>query len=449
MYGLRVILRSTDIPCKYLQASFPRLARPKDKGRRPRIGTCAMSTTPTTPRHQAVPTHEIHDQDDMDMGGQAASVQEHSSLFHEIHETVRRLLQHIIFACLLSLRLYMLPLLYLSHKLTVRDDPWYFATWNMMLRPGRSMANCAQCHGEGGGSSIIQRWRTLKDNFSAPVRILRTLYALGQAIGEDPNTLQPMPPPLLVSGPDSAIDVRSVQENTPKPLSSEATESTTEAPASASQIYHAALLNGSTLDNILAAFETDTPASPNQFEHVIREQSPISNRDHDERLTGPFKRHRYRVSSVRSKTQETPIAQALDSSPIFSAEACQIVHHLPKTPYQNFCESQEDVLMESPCSHEAAQCQTPIVSSPHEHDHCKEQIEHQETTSPEVRHCPTFIRRHNHSSICKRPLSGERTSLTVLQERGTMSSPGLSTSSPTKRARLQRRVRVYKEEDRV
>lgn len=401
----------------------------------------------TMPHQLAVQMHEVQDEDDA--GNSTTPIQEHSSLFHETHETVRRLLQHIIFACLLTLRLYMLPLLYLSHKLTVRDDPWYFSTWNIMLRPGRSMANCTQCHGENAGNSMLERWKSLKDNFCAPVRILRTLYALGQAIGEDPNTLQPSRPSLLMSGPDSAIDVQSVQETTPKPSCSESTETTIEAPASASQIYHAALLNGNTLDNILAAFETGSPVSSVRTEHAIIEQSSDPNRDNDERLTGPFIRHRYRNSSARSKTQEVAVSKAADNSMTSSVETCHIIQHRPQTPCQNSCEGREGASAETPCNRGSAQSQTHRVSPQQKHDFSKEKSGNQQTNSPEAGHCATFTRRHSHSPMCKRPLSGERRSFAVLQEQGTMSSPALSSNSPTKRARLQRRVKVYKEEDRV
>lgn len=399
-------------------------------------------TMATTPRQQAIQMHDVHDRDEE---SRTAPVHEHSSLFHEIHETVRRLLQHVIFACLLTLRLYMLPLLYLSHKLTVRDDPWYFATWNIMLRPGRSMANCAQCHGDSGASSMIERWKMLKDNFCAPVRILKTLYALGQVIGEDPNALQPMPPSLLNVGPDSAIDVQSVEENTPKVRGSGSTDPAIEAPASASQIYHAALLNGNTLDYILAAFETSTPDSSTQAEHVITQQDPMPSRDNNERLTGPFKRHRYRDSSLHSQTHEAAFTQTLDDSLICLPEPRKVGQHLPQTP----CfESPGKGMMESPCKQSDAQNQTRSVSSHHEYDFFKDQFEHKRTTSTEVGQCPTFMRRHNHSAIPKRRFSGDRKSLAALQERGTMSSPVLSSSSPTKRARLQRRVKVY-DEDKV
>ncbi|KEF63861.1 uncharacterized protein A1O9_01839 [Exophiala aquamarina CBS 119918] len=332
----------------------------------------------------------------------------------------------------------MLPLLYFSHKLTVRDDPWYFATWNIMLRPGRSMANCEQCHGQGRGSSLIRRWNIFKDNFWAPVKILKTLYALGRVIGEDPNTIQPTPPPFLNIGPDSAIDVQSVEENTPKVLGNEVTDSSAKAPASASQIYHAALLNGNTLDDILAAFETNTPGSSIRAEHAVVTQSPIISRDNEERLTGPFKRRHYRDASLRSKTQETTFAQISDSSLISSLEPCPV-----------FYGSEVKAVTESPSTSPRSQCQTRSVSSPHAYDAFKEQDENKLAISTESTQCPTYMRRHNHSAGPKRPLSGDRKSLALLQETGTMSSPALSSSSPTRRAKLQRRVKVYKDEERV
>jgi len=332
----------------------------------------------------------------------------------------------------------MLPLLYLSHKLTVRDDPSYFSTWNIMLRPGRSMANCAQCHGGDGSNTLLQRFEGLRDNICAPVRIFRTLYALGRVIGEDPNSLQPTPSSLLNIGPDSAIDVQSVDESTSKALGSEPTDPSAKAPASASQIYHAALLNGNTLDDILAAFETTTPGSSILAEQPVVAQSPPISDDNDDRLTGPFKRHHYRNSSVRSKPQEATFAHILNNTTSCSPDTSQAS-----------CEGHAKRPDESLCLSPITRGHAHSASSPRGYDLFKEQVEHNRAAWTEVGPCPTYMRRHNHSAIPKRPLSGDRKSLALLQETGTVSSPTLSSSSPTKRARLQRRVKVYQDEERV
>lgn len=50
-----------------------------------------------------------------------------ASLSREIYETLHKLLQHLIMIILLTSRLYVLPLLYVSHKLA-KQDPLYPAS---------------------------------------------------------------------------------------------------------------------------------------------------------------------------------------------------------------------------------------------------------------------------------------------------------------------------------
>lgn len=371
---------------------------------------------------------------------------EHSSLFHEVHETLRRLLQHLIFASLLTLRLYMLPLLYISHKLAVQDDPWYLATWNMMLRPGRTMANCT-CQEADSQPSIVERWNILRTSICAPLRILRTLYTLGQVIGEDPNVFQPPPPSILSAGPDSAIDMQSEQDDTLKLSGSAPTETTIDAPASASQIYHAALLNGTTLDDILAVFET--PQSPGLDEHIFLDKGASPYTTHEERLTGPFIRRRYQNVSIhaisdRIQTPTKLLGNHAALSPRCNREVDTDRDHAQS---QSPDESQSERITAHPGEVILVSGQSPIESD-RGRDCFQQDV--QEVTSPaDIDRCPTFARRHRHSVIRKRSLSAHKPPLGLLQDRATVSSPVLAPTSPSKRARLQRRVKVFNDSDRA
>jgi hypothetical protein len=69
------------------------------------------------------------------------------------------------------------------------------------------------------------------------------------------------------------------------------------------------------------------------------------------------------------------------------------------------------------------------------------QVRHRNVSLDTLNRCPTFVRRHAPSLIPK-ALTGQTSSLAMLNERGTMSTPVLSSSTPTKqRARLQRRIK--------
>lgn len=353
---------------------------------------------------------------------------EHTSLYHEIHETIRRLLQHLIFVSLLSLRLYMLPLLYISHKLAVRDDPWYFATWSTMLRPGRSLADCDQCKGGPGAFSLMETWFNI-ENVRTPLRIFKTLYALGKAIGEDPNTIQPTPQPLLGLGPDSAIDVESLHDESVKPCATDSTESL-DAPASASEIYHAALLNGDTLDDILAAFEDHAPTLPQPTDQIEAQESPVCTRNEDDCLTGPFRRRSYRRSSTQITPERVP-DNDLRTPATAIKDAEQHMTLAAKTPL-------ERPTPNWPCEEDKPPAVSCVPSNHSQEEACGQPI----------KHCPTFERRHHlYSNGSKRPLSVDRHPLGYLHDRGMLSTPALATTSPTKRARLQRRVKVFNDAD--
>ncbi|KIV91866.1 hypothetical protein PV10_06357 [Exophiala mesophila] len=364
-------------------------------------------------------------------GDRTQAGHEHTSLYHEIHETVRRLLQHLVFVSLLSLRLYMLPLLYISHKLAVSDDPWYLATWSTMLRPGRSLADCDQCKGGPGGLSLMELWFNMRENVRTPLRIFKTLYALGRAIGEDPNTIHPTPQPLLSLGPDSAIDVESLHDESVKPCATESTE-TIDAPASASEIYHAALLNGDTLDDILAAFGDRPPSLPQSTDLTEAQGSPQSARNNDDCLTGPFRRRSYRrsithITPERNTDNEvrTPATTIKDTERHVTLSA--------KSPV-------EKPAPEWPCEENKPPAVSCVPSGHPQEEACGHPI----------KHCPTFERRHHlYSNGSKRPLSVDRHPLGYLQDRGMMSTPALASTSPTKRARLQRRVKVFNDADKA
>ncbi|KIX03980.1 uncharacterized protein Z518_07533 [Rhinocladiella mackenziei CBS 650.93] len=374
-----------------------------------------------------------------------SSSREDTSLFHEIHETVRRLLQHIVFLFLLTLRLYILPLLYLSHKLAVRDDPWYPATWNFLLHPGRTLAQCTRCRKRDGSVTIVETWHNVRDGFCAPLRIFKTLYSLGKIITEDPNTMQPSSLPLSDAAPDSAIDVQSEHDGPLRLCNPDSPDSQLDVPASTSQIYHAALLNGSTLDNILAAFETDRTLAAPRREPVPSHQSPVpvSNNER-EAMLDLCRGHHRRSSSI----QTTPERMLMPPKATENSASCpariskEHIQKEPKTPIQKSNEPQVKVRLndegEDPAirssAGSSASCHGRHASGGPSRDKC--------VNSTTLKRCPTFVRRQTQSRLQTRP---DRQSLAVLEERGAMTSPALGLGSPTKHARLRRKVKVYQD----
>lgn len=374
-----------------------------------------------------------------------------TSLFHEIHETVRRLLQHIVFVSLLTLRLYMLPLLYISHKLATRDDPWYPASWNFILYPGRSVAECACCRNKDGGGILVETWHNLRNTLSARFRVFRTLYSLAKLIGEDPNALRPAQMPLLDEtpddAPDSAIDVQSERCASPKMFHDDPNDLNTEGPGSASQIYHTALLNGNTLDDILAAFEAEEIASRLKTVRLARPESPIPHQDQEhQEMSTEHKGHHHHNSSIQITPERMLMQQKDGQDNICQAQTNEeTLQQQSQTPAQQ-TEDRATVVATGQENMRQNVLNYPATCSDR---HDADQENDKRASLTDLKRCPTFVRRHNQSRVSKGSISGDRHSLAVLHERDAMSSPAVGLGSPTKRAKVQRRVKVYQDLERT
>ncbi|OQU95909.1 hypothetical protein CLAIMM_02065 [Cladophialophora immunda] len=377
----------------------------------------------------------------------AAPVTERTSLRSEYRETIRRLLQHTVFALLLAIRLYMLPLLYISHKLSVRDDPWYPTIRNLVLRPGRTLANCHRCRQRNNGNvKIWNAWTSVRDGLFVPVRIFKSLYTLGRMIGEVPNALPPCPfPQLMNRGTASDIEGPGKGDGTVGDQGTESTDSALEAPASASQIYHAALLSSSTLDELLAAFEADRDNRVMGSDHLVIRRGRdawLSAGSLD--VTGRRGRQQYRTLSVRS-TPEAVLAagKAHESLCGRGAHSCPREFQLQKTPDRraNACQTQFQSDNQSPKN------SPELHTSPCTRDLPEARQPDGELDAGGLDRCPTFVRRHAQSRLPKRSMTGDKQAFAMLKERGAVSTPELPVSppTPTKRVRLQRRVRPRKD----
>ncbi len=345
----------------------------------------------------------------------------------------------------------MLPLLYISHRLAVHDDPWYAATWNFMVRPGTTLASCRTCRKDDRIAPVAGSWNSLRNGVFAPLRIFKALYSLGKMIGEDPNALQPTPVPLLEDAPGSAIDVQSKDADDLKDADTESTDSQLEVPASASQIYHAALVNGNTLDDILAAFEADEKIVAARNEHLIVHKRPAMPDQVIEQpvLPEPCKRHRYRSSSIQTTPERMLSTPKINENPPEPPLECEKddATKEPRTPLRNTRDSLVRVMVDSGGENQITRSSPGSSVSCAAHDVSAAQGRDKRATSVALKRCPTFARRHNPPRPSGRSLSGEKRSLMALQERGTMSSPALPLGSPTKRARLQRKVKVFQDTD--
>ncbi|OAG45480.1 hypothetical protein AYO21_00115 [Fonsecaea monophora] len=403
-----------------------------------------MSTPPDQPAKLA----QLRDTSPPPSRPITAATIERTSLCSEYGETIRRLLQHIILAALLAVRLYMLPLLYLSHKLSAQDDPWYPAIWNLILRPRRALAKCHRCHPSDGSAKNWKAWTNVRDGLFVPVRIFRTLYTSGRMIGDDPNTLPPGPFPLPNPARGGDSGDQSNDEESMRDGVIGSIDSALEAPASASQVYHAALLSNGTLDEILAAFEVDKDNPAMGYDGVVIRRGRnacLAARSHHALIH--CQGQPYRTLSLQSSPEEVHTAERAHApSRSRDVNPCPRGIQLPKTPERllNVCGKQaqselqrdDQLPKDSPESHVAACTRDfPEVRQADE-----------DVDFAALDRCPTFVRRHAQSRLPRRLVTGDKQALAMLKDRGAVSTPELVVSppTPTKRGRLQRRVRPRK-----
>jgi len=354
---------------------------------------------------------------------------EESGLWQEIQETLRRLLQHVISAILLGLRLYMLPLLYLVHKLSPRGDHWGLTTWGLVLGFSRHSTSGKN---QNVNLALLAALKALRTGLATPFRIARTLYTGEKIIEENPEALQHDPASELDMA-DSAIDGQNVSPAcTDNDSDDKLAKHHSETSASASQIYHAALVNGTTLDDILAAFEASDSRTSST---------------HDETPNTPVhRRHRYRTSSIQTTPERMTLStRTVTGVPLPERDPNPTTESGPKT---SRCPASQASPEETQKSHESPLVQICSVRSEPYHGHCrvngKENLESKQL-APRNKRCATYVRRHEQSRLPKRSLNGERQQRRMHKSDGQISVTTAASDSPMKRPKLPPKVKVYQD----
>lgn len=208
-------------------------------------------------------------------------------------------------------------------------------------------------------------------------------------------------------------------------------------PATASQVYHAALLNGTTLDNLLDSFESSNETAavvernPSPVGHETRacykcdQSSNSSIQSTPERMIAhpsgspPFDNRMRNISSVLSCGNESSNPQVRDTT-----EDPAITH--PSTPITNSPRS----ICITP-SNEVSFCSESNLARNYD-DHA--------TTSPQLKGCPTFLRRQTQSKLPRRSEHATKPSLPVMRSAESLSSV-YTDKTPRTRNKLQRKHR--------
>ncbi len=225
--------------------------------------------------------------------------------------------------------------------------------------------------------------------------------------------------------------------------SSESIVSQVEAPPSASQVYHAALADSSTLDDVLAGVEADKGSQGLVVDRIVIRRKPRAYLPEEQLDTMDHQKHlRYRNPSVHSiEGGGDDSTQPHGKTPGSDAQLPQEPRTLePEDPAAEAAETPGKTQVD--CDHDLQRLENSLDSDlACEHGMLEVQSPERHLSLHALNPCPTFVRRHTRSLLPRRSVSGDKQPFAVLKHRGAMSSPELPSSTPTKaRARLQRRV---------
>ena len=257
--------------------------------------------------------------------------------------------------------------------------------------------------------------------------MLRSLYRLGLVLDQNPNILcmnrnilRGAPTPddeddqtVSIVGSEGSVGLKDGFE--------------LEAPATASQVYHAAILNGNTLDDLLAVFKvSEGPAS------VI--ETPRDN-DHARPVQHCL---RYRKSSIQTTPDSIMTPRKASKLPV------QI--DVPVVDERSYGQLVKAAPAESHPHDEDLTASSAQLPSPNTSTCCQpgdtNQIAVCENTSPDHAQCPTFVRRQAKSRLPQRAKLDAKQQQTKTDSRIESAKGDVNADSPSKRNKLQRRPRV-------
>ena len=329
----------------------------------------------------------------------------------------------MIFVALLTLRLWTLPLLYLCHRVSQPTDLIPSPTWFSMASPsGAILARLPTRFRRADSKSLrttaLQIFHT---GVATPLRVLRTLYNLGYALDQHPETLRYCRPSVVND------DIQTVSIIESEGSGEQEHDFEAEAPATASQVYHAAILNGATLDNLLAVFEvSDDQDTPNLTVRAEGDPRPEP------------KRTPYRDFSI----QTTP------DSAMTPRNSSKILREPDQDECTGIVEGTDGPLIKAVANGSQPEQEngSPDQLSPVASDCCQAggditQGEVCENTSPGHAECPTFARRQARSRLPQRSKS-EAKQRQARDAKAVSANVNVNAESPSRRNKLQRRPRV-------
>lgn len=356
-----------------------------------------------------------------------------SELVKAMKDTSRRMIYHLTLAILLSIRLCKLPLLFLCHKFGILDMSILSVACELFRRIAYRTVEIIP-------ENIKQhplvfewahRFRKMCAGLARMLRVIYALYTLGELLDQNPNLLRTRRNS-FARQPSTTHRIGSVSPVTDGIVHQ----------ATASQVYHAALANDhSTLDDLLAGFSesAERPQSDQGNQRVSRRVGTgcqccghgtrcrnSSIQTTPERMFTPLK--------ACNERPEFPLE--LDSHPPSSGE--QTVSQLPTTG--------QDIppAVQPPASTTTTDLIDSVQQIFAQADEGKASI-HSQASSQGSEGCPRETARQAQSQIPRRRSSPpETTSESSTRARRVSKRQSLlivDPATPTRRVRLQRRVR--------
>jgi hypothetical protein len=264
---------------------------------------------------------------------------------------------------------------------------------------------------------IVDRFYTAVTN---PIRVIRTLYNFARVLDQNPQLLRSERAPF--SNAPTADD----DDQTVSVVGSEGQKNCfeIEAPATASQVYHAAILNGTTLDDLLAVFEvSDGPATV---------RGCLGDSSHQR---ADFACDTYRNSSIQT-TPESAITPRKGSATL----GVGTQHEIPSVDQRPYGQLVQTTTAESMVEEKELTHLPRLYCQPEGDDN---QTQTCENTCPNHVECPTFARRQARSRLPQRAKYESKQQREATKERVTSLKANESPDSPSKRTRLHRRSRVF------
>ena len=214
-----------------------------------------------------------------------------------------------------------------------------------------------------------------------------------------------------------------------------------EGPATASEVYHAALLEDQTLDNVLAVLEASDEVT------VTGDNSRSSSRRSTQSCQ---KCDRYRNSSIQTtpesmltprKASTTLSTDTRNISDVIGERICPQSSSSTIAAPDDAAPPLEEHPRDTPQSDPVSACNDAPFMSENEPIRSRQD---ESPASPQLKGCPSFMRKQTRSKLPRRPYQSDMLQPVAAESEGQISTTSVDPTTPTKRNKLHRKSRVIR-----